>query len=238
MKGYKGFDKDMKCRGMQFEVGKTYEVPQAVLCEKGLHFCEHPLDCLLYYKPGESVYAETVAAGEIAPAKKPGDSKRCSTRLTIKAEMTLAGIIKAAVDYIRSSCEQTTGEYAHAATTGGSAHAATTGGYAHAATTGWSAHAATTGKYAHAATTGGYAHAATTGGYAHAAAMGENSIAASIGYNGAAKAALNNWIVVAEYGGDGTLLSVRTAKVDGETIKADTFYRLVGGEFVEAEPKE
>ena len=216
MKGYKGFDKDMKCRDMQFEVGKTYEVPQAVLCQKGLHFCENPLDCLLYYKPGESVYAETVAGGEIAPAQKPGDSKRCSTRLTIKAEMTLVGIIKAAVDYIRSSCEQTTGESANAATTGRFANAATTGEFAHAATTGW------------------HAHAATTGESANAAAMGKNSVAASVGRNGKAKAAFNNWIVVSEYSDDGALLCVRTAKVDGETIKADTFYRLVNGEFVEA----
>ena len=64
--------------------------------------------------------------------------------------------------------------------------------------------------------------------------MGKNSVAASVGRNGKAKAALNNWIVVSEYGNDGALLSVRTAKVDGEMIKADTFYRLVGGEFVEA----
>ena len=54
MKMYKGFDKNLKCRDFQYEIGKTYTEDKAKLCNAGFHACEHPLDCLNYYKPGES----------------------------------------------------------------------------------------------------------------------------------------------------------------------------------------
>ena len=92
---------------------------------------------------------------------------------------------------------------------------------------------ATTGDRAHAATTGNLAHAATTGYRAHAEVKGKNSIAAALGYDSAAKAALNCWIVCSEYDNDGILKDVKAAKVDGELIKADTWYQLKDGNFVE-----
>ena len=58
MKAYKGFNKDMTCRGFQYEEGKTYETDKAELCNSGFHACENPLDCFYYYAPGESVYHE------------------------------------------------------------------------------------------------------------------------------------------------------------------------------------
>jgi hypothetical protein len=140
----------------------------------------------------------------------------------------------------------TTGVCAHAATTGEGANAATTGKYANAATTGHGANAATTGHGANAATTGHGANAATTGyganaattGYgANAEAKGKNSIAAAIGINSMAKAALNNWIVLSEWHQDNKynwcIKEVKTAIVDGKKIKADTWYKLEKGEFVE-----
>ena len=129
----------------------------------------------------------------------------------------------------------TTGDWAHAATTGDDAHAATTGYRAHAATTGDRAHAATTGDRAHAATTGDDAHAATTGDDAHAAVKGENSIACALGSNSAAKGALGCWLCLAEYDSDWNVTGGQFVQVDGEKIKADTYYTLKNGEFVEVE---
>ena len=185
MKGYKGFDKDMRCRGMQFEVGKTYEVPDAVLCEKGLHFCERSIDTFAYYPPGEgSRYCEIEALGVISDvAKGVGeDSKRCSTVLRVVREMTLAEMI------VASAC-------------------------------------VAAGNHAD-----GHRSAASSN--------GDESIACALGVNSRARGALGNWIVVAQRSeGEnyGHIETVLTAKVDGETIKADTWYALKGGEFVEVE---
>jgi len=97
MKGYKGFDKDFKCQGYQFEVGKTYEEPSAILCKKGFHFCEHPLNVFDYYAPPGNHFCEVTAAGVSDETR--GDTKRVATKITIGAELTIAGLVKAAVDY-------------------------------------------------------------------------------------------------------------------------------------------
>ena len=95
--------------------------------------------------------------------------------------------------------------------------------------------AAATGDRGAAAATGDRGHAAATGNWGHAAATGLNGIAAALGKNGTAKGALGNWLVLAQYDDDWNLIEVKTAKVDGETIKADTAYKLdAAGEFVEA----
>ena len=312
MKAYKGFNKDMTCRGFQFEEGKTYEEEKAVLCNSGFHACENPLDCLNYYSPDKSVYHE-VDLDDVSDERQQ-DSKVCGKRITIGARLDFAGMVKGAISFVFEKVKATTGDWAHAATTGDEAHAATTGNWAHAATTGYrahaattgdwahaattgyrahaatagneahaattgyrahaattgdwahaattgdeahaattgyrahaatagnEAHAATTGDWAHAATTGNWAHAATTGNWAHAAttgyrahaeAKGKNSIAAALGFDSSAKAALGCWIVCSEYDNKGNLKEVKAVKVDGETIKADTLYRLKDGDFVE-----
>ena len=154
MKGYKGFDKDLKCHGgYQYEIGRTETTDKAELCEAGFHACEYPLDCLNYYKPGESRYCE-VDLDDVTDEHRD-DSKRVGKKITVQGEIGIAGLVKAAVNIgIEETKSKTTGDMAHAATTGDRAHAATAGYGAHAATTGDMAHAATTGDWAHAATTG------------------------------------------------------------------------------------
>jgi hypothetical protein len=330
--GFKGFDKDLKCKGFQYEVGKTYTHDSAVkLCSTGFHFCENPWDTLSYYPiENGNRYAQTEAQGVTDEREK--DSKRVSSVLAIKAELTLKSLIDCAVKFTLNLAKSTptgkvesysTGDYGHAvstgysghavstgnyghavstgnsghaastgysghaastgysghaASTGYSGHAASTGNYGHAASTGYSGHAASTGNYGHAASTGnsghaastgysghaastgysghaastgnyghavstGYSghavstgesgHAASTGYYGHASAMGKGSIAAAIGIEGMAKAAKGNWIVLAEYTEDRTIRWVKTEKIDGKTLKADTFYMLKKGKFVE-----
>ncbi|MBR3963637.1 MAG: hypothetical protein IKK14_08965, partial [Oscillospiraceae bacterium] len=99
-------------------------------------------------------------------------------------------------------------------------------------------HAAAQGDWGHAAAQGDWGHAAAQGYSGHASVAGKNAIAAAFGIEGMAKAALNSWIMLAEWKKDENgwyIADVKTAKADGEKIKADTWYQLVNGEFVEAE---
>jgi len=181
MKGYKGFDKNMKCRSMQYEFGKKFTHNGTVsLCKQGLHFCEHPLDTWNYYKPLDGSHYAEVEADDVSD-KAEGDSKRAASSLTVKSEVKIPALLKAAVEFVFSKVKPSAGDSAHSATTGISAHSATTGIYAHSATTGDSAHSATTGIYAHSATTGNYAHSATTGDSAHSATTGISAHSATTG---------------------------------------------------------
>jgi hypothetical protein len=170
------------------------------------------------------------------------DSKRVSSVLAIKAELTLKSLIDCAVKFTLNLAKSTptgkvesysTGDSGHAVSTGDSGHAASTGYSGHAVSTGNSGHAASTGYSGHAVSSGDSGHAASTGYSGHASAMGKGSIAAAIGIEGMAKAAKGNWIVLAEYTEDRTIRWVKTEKIDGKTLKADTFYMLKKGKFVE-----
>lgn len=125
---YKGFDRDLKCLGFQYEIGKTYTHDgEVVRCAAGgFHSCENPLDTWSYYAPNASRFAEVVASGQI-DRDEGGDSKIASAEITIRAELKLPGIIKRAAYWLTEMIAATTGDYAHAATTGYRAHAATTG---------------------------------------------------------------------------------------------------------------
>ena len=239
MKGYKGFDKDLKCKGgYQYEIGRTETTDEVKLCKTGFHFCERPLDVFSYFAPANSRYCE-IEAEDVSPETEERDIKRVAKKLTVKGEIGVAGLVKAAVNIgIEEAKSKTTGNCAHAATTGDWAHAATTGNCAYAATTGERANAATTGNWANAATTGNWAHAVTTGERAHAEVSGKESIASALGIKGKAKGALGCWIVCAEWEikNDGWHIEcVKAAAVDGKRIKADTWYMLKDGEFVEVQ---
>jgi hypothetical protein len=97
MKGFKGFDKNLKCRDKQYEIGQTYEEDEISLCKKGLHFCEHPLGCFGYYPPAGNRFAEIEA--EDVSDEKQEDSKRVAKKITIKSELSLRGLIEAAVEF-------------------------------------------------------------------------------------------------------------------------------------------
>ena len=205
MKGYKGFDKDLKCHGgYQYKIGRTETTDKAELCKTGFHACEHPLDCLNYYGPGESRYCD-VDLDDVTD-ERGDDSKRVGKKITVQGEIGIAGLVKAAVNIgIEEAKSKTTGDWAHAATNGNGAHAA------------------------------------TTGNCAHAAASGKESIASALGIEGKAKGALGCWIVCAEWEikNDGWHIKcVKAAAVDGEKIKADTWYILKDGEFVEADDED
>ena len=239
MKAYKGFDKDLKCRDYQYEVGGEYHEDKADLCHYGFHACENPLDCLGYYAPANSRYAE-VALDDVR-AETSNDSKRVGKTIKVKAEIGLSGIIKAGVEYIMSKVdfdnakESNTGDQSAATNTGDRSAATNTGDQSAATNTGNQSAATNTGDWSAATNTGNQSAATNTGYWSAATVEGTESVAIATGYESKAKGALGCYIVLAERDEYGHILAVKSHKVDGKTIKADTFYTLKNGEFVEAE---
>ena len=224
IKSYKGFDKDLKCRGMQYEVGKTFEEKEADLCRRGLHSCEYPLDVFRYYAPADSRYCETVADGDI-DKEDSSDSKIASTKLHIEAEIGLKGIIEAGVKFVMDRVnfkdrKESNDKDRSAATNTGDYSAATN-----------------TGDYSAATNTGDQSAATNTGDYSAAIVEGSESIAIATGIGSKAKGALGCWIVATEWiqneEYDWHIKEVKAAKVDGENIKENTFYILEDSEFKE-----
>ena len=237
---YKGTDKDMKCRGFQFELGKEYEETEAVLCEKGFHGCEYPLDAFAHYSPADSRFFVADLDG-VSDERESCDTKRAGTKIKLRAEIGIAGIVKAAVEYIKERAESGDNQtgYCSAATNTGNRSAATNTGNCSAATnTGYYSAATNTGNCS-AATNTGYCSAATNTGSCSAATVdGKESIAIVTGVDSKASGAIGCWLVLTERGGGNgdtyPIKEVRAVKVDGEIIKPGVFYKLENGEVVEA----
>ena len=173
MKGYKGFNDKLQCspngKPFQYEVGKTYTHQGTIsLCNRGLHFVEHPLGAWSYYKPLDGSRFALVEADGVSDETRD-DTKRVAQSLTIKAEVKIPALLKAAVEFVFSKVKSSPTK------------------------------SATTGNSAHSATTGYYAHSATTGNSAHSAVAGKECIAASLGFEGQAKGIKGNWLVLAEW---------------------------------------
>ena len=227
MKAYKGFDKDLKCREFQYEVGKEYEEENSALCKKGFHACENPLDTFRYYAPTDSRYCEVDVDdnGE----RNSYDSKVCGKHIRIGAEIGLKGVINAFVRFVLDKCESATEENA----SGWSGNAAASGERGNAAASGDSGNAAASGWSGNAAASGVRGTASVTGPYGKASALGEQCLAVAWGQDSLARGAVGNWIVVSERDDDGNIIDAKIAKVDGDTIKADTWYKLANGAIVE-----
>ena len=187
---YKGFDKNWKCRGYQYEIGKTYEHQGKVeACESGFHSCEYPLDVFSYYAPSESKFALVKAGGEIS--KGDDDSKIASMKITIKAELNIPKLVQKAVDFIMGKInwdnKQTNTNNWSAATNTGDQSVATNTGYKSAATNigDWSA-ATNTGNRSAATNTGNRSAATNTGDQSVATNTGDQSVATNTGYKSAA----------------------------------------------------
>ena len=225
IKGYKGFDKNLQCRGFQYKVGETFEEKGTIkACESGFHFCENPFNVFNYYSPSDSRYCNVEGDGKIDTDNS--DSKVACSKLHIHTEIGLSGLISAGVKFILDKVDWGNNK-------------ATNTGYQSAATnTGDQSAATNTGKQS-AATNTGYRSAATnTGDWSAASVEGKDSIAIVTGYDSKAKGAMGCWIVLTERGDwDGNtypIINVQAFKVDGISIKADTFYKLKNSKPVEA----
>ena len=209
---YKGFDENMQCRGFQYEVGKEYEMDGDIkCCERGFHACESPLEVWEHYDMLASRFAKVEQAGKID--KEENSTKVCSSKIKISAELKLADIIKLGVEWIKDvtspSKVKATGELND------------NGGY-----------------YAQIGSSGYSAKIGSSGNSAQIDSTGEDSVIMCAGRNSRAKAKVGSWITLAEWVWNDDKeryvpKCVKTEYVDGERIKADTWYQLKNGEFVE-----
>ena len=184
---YKGFDKDLKCCGFQYEVGKDYEQDGNIkCCNNGFHACEFPLDVFNYYAPGRNSRYCTVTQSGVTD-KKEGDSKVASSKIHIETEIGLDGIIKAGVKFIldkvnwKNQKESNTGDCSAATNTGVCSAATNTGDQSAATNTGNQSAATNTGDYSAATNTGNQSAATNTGDYSAATNTGDYSAATNTG---------------------------------------------------------
>jgi hypothetical protein len=230
--GFKGFDKDMKCRGFQFEEGKEYETDKAIICEKGFHFCENPLDVWNYYNPCDSEYAAVDGYGKVVDHTE--DSKKASTKIKITAKLSLAGFIKASVDFLL----KTTKPDSDTAASGNYSQLAASGNYSQLAASGDCSQLAASGDYSQLAASGNYSKLAASGDCSQLEMTGQDSVGAAIGINNRIKGAVGDWITLSEWAYNNKKqryvpVCVKSEKIDGKNIKPDTWYTLKDGKFVE-----
>lgn len=202
---YKGFDKNLKCRDFQYEVGKEYEMDGDIkCCERGFHACESPLEVFDHYDMLTSRFAKVEQSGEID--NEENSTKVCSSKIKVNAELKLADMINLGVEWIKEVTSP-----------------------------------AKVKKYGKLNDNGGdYAKIGSSGDSAQIESTGEHSVVMAAGYNSIAKAKIGSWITLAEWKKDHEYgkwkpICVKTEQVDGERIKADTFYKLIDGEFKEVE---
>ena len=235
IKAYKAFDKDLSCRGFKYKVGKEYEETGDIkACEKGFHACPYPLDVFGYYAPAGSRFCEVEQSGKIDDSES---DKVCSSKIRIGAELDIRGLVKAAVSYVKERCtNEYNAEPGKPATAGDSG--AATAGDSGAATAGYSG-AATAGNYG--AATAGDRGAATAGDSGAATARGKastgsNGLSVARGNNVRVKGGIGSILVIAEEKEDThDIVDWKAVLVDGEVVKADTWYRLENGELVEVD---
>ncbi|ECE0866402.1 hypothetical protein AH301_16860 [Salmonella enterica subsp. enterica] len=257
---FKGFNKNLKCRDFQFEIGKTFHHDGKVeACGSGFHACECPFDVFSYYPPAESRYAETISFGVI-DREEEGDTKIASASITIKSELTLPQFIQRGIEWIWSKIDKSleqqimTGNRSAATNTGNRSAATNTGDWSAATNTGdWSAAtntgnrsaatntgnrsaATNTGDWSAATNTGNWSAATNTGNWSAAEVSGSQSVAASLGIEGKARASEGGAIVLCYRDEDGELIHIRASKVGENGIMPDIWYQLnEDGEFVECE---
>ena len=308
IKGFKGFDKDLKCRGFQYEVGKEYEQKGEIrCCDNGFHFCENPFDALDYYNPATSRYCKVEGDGEI----DRGINKVAASHIHIGDELNWPSFINACVKFIfdkvnwnsvhminndnysvaknnrvysvamndgKHSVATNTGDCSVAMNAGFKSVATNTGdcsvamnfGYTSVATntgdcsvamnsghksmamndgkhsvamnlgknsvavnSGFKSVATNTGDCSAATNSGHKSVSINTGDYSTAKVGYKDSVAIVIGENCKASGVLGSWLVLTEHDCHSEIVGMKAVKVDGTTIKADTYYALRNGEIVE-----
>ena len=283
---YKGFDKNMQCRGFQYEVGKEYEMDGGIkCCNRGFHACKSPMEVWDHYDMLNSRYAEVEQSGKIDEVEN--STKVCSSRIKIKAELKLADIINIGVEWLKDITSPykvkadgalndngdrrkqigSSGDSAQIGSSGDSAQIGSSGDSAKIGSSGYSAQIGSSGDYAKIGSSGdsaqigssgdsaqigssgysaqigssGYsAKIGSSGDYAKINSTGEDSVIMCAGNSSIVKAKVGSWITLTEWKWSDKKkrdvpVYVKTEYVDGENIKADTWYQLKNGKFVEVE---
>ena len=248
---YKGFDENLCCRGFQYEIGKEYvHEGEIECCESGFHACTNPFDVLDYYSPdSRNRFCVVEQSGTIKTGND--DSKQASSKIKIKAEIRMAGLFKAGVEWIKEITnpvpiiaetkeknDNSSGYSAQIGSSGDYAQIGSSGCSAQIGSSGDSAQIGSSGDSAKIGSSGDYAQIGSSGDSAKIESTGEYSVICCAGNNSMAKAKKGSWITLSEWkyseGKKRNIpVCVKTEYVDGERIKEDTWYRLVDGEFQE-----
>ena len=250
IKSYKGFDKDFKCKDFQYEVGKEYEIKGEIkCCERGFHACESPMEAFDYYDMLNSRFAEVEQSEQIDKEYGNKSTKICSSRIKIKAELKLADIIDIGIEWLKditssskvkadTDLNDNGGDSAQIGSSGNYAQIGSSGDDAKIGSSGYSVKIGSSGNYAQIGSSGDDAQIGSSGDDAQINSTGEYSVIMCTGKNSAAKAKAGSWITLSEWVYDeekGITIPkyVKTEYVDGKRIKADTWYKLIDGEFTE-----
>ena len=274
IKSYKGFDKNLKCRDFQYEIGKEYEMDGEIkVCNRGFHACESPFDVFDHYTMIDSRFCEVEQDGNIS--KEDRGTKICSSKIKIKAELKLADMINLGVEWlkeitspekIKTSIKDNSsgngakigssgygaqiGSSGNGAQIGSSGNGAKIGSSGNGAKIGSSGYGAKIGSSGNGAQIGSSGNGAKIGSSGNGAKIGSSGYGAKIdstgegcvimcaGINSVAKASKGSWITLSEWSYSDKKqryipVCVKTEFVDGEKIKADTYYKLNGGVFKE-----
>ena len=245
---YKGFNKDMQCRGFQYEVGKEYDMDGEIkCCNRGFHACKSPMEVWGYYDMLNSRYAEVEQSGKIE--KEENSTKVCSSHIKIKAELKLADIINIGVEWLKDITSpfkvkadgvlnDNEDRRKQIGSSGDSAKIGSSGYSTKIGSSGDSAQIGSSGDYAQIGSSGYSAQIGSSGYSAQIDSTGEDSVIMCAGNSSRAKAKVGSWITLAEWKWSyekkrNVPVCVKTEYVDGENIKADTWYQLKNRKFVE-----
>ena len=256
IKSYKGFDKNLKCRDFQYEIGKEYEMDGEIkVCNRGFHACESPLEVFDHYPMIGSRFCEVEQDGNIS--KEDRGTKICSSKIKIKAELKLSDMINLGVEWLKeitspekiktSIKDNSSGNNAQIGSSGDNAKIGSSGNNAQIGSSGDGAKIGSSGDNAQIGSSGynakigssGYnAKIGSSGDGAKIDSTGEGCVIMCAGINSVAKASKGSWITLSEWSYSDKKqryipVCVKTEFVDGEKIKADTYYKLAGGVFKE-----
>ena len=256
IKSYKGFDKNLRCRDFQYKIGGIYEMDGEIkVCNRGFHACESPFDVFDYYTMIDSRFCEVEQDGNIS--KEDRGTKICSSKIKIKAELKLADMINLGIEWLKeitlpekiktSIKDNSSGNYAKIGSSGDDAKIGSSGDDAKIGSSGYDAQIGSSGNNAQIGSSGNNAKIGSSGDGAKIGSSGNNAkidstgkdcVIMCAGINPVAKASKGSWITLSEWSySEGKQryipICVKTEFVDGEKIKADTYYSLKGGVFVE-----
>lgn len=238
IKSYKGFDKNLRCRGFQYKIGGIYEMDGKIkMCNRGFHACESPFDVFDYYTMIDSRFCEVEQDGNISKWNR--GTKICSSKIKIKAELKLADMFNLGVEWLKeitssekiktSIKDNSSGNNAQIGSSGNNAQIGSSGNNAKIGSSGYGAQIGSSG----------YGAKISSSGYgAKIDSTGEDCVIMCAGINSVAKASKGSWVTLSEWSYSEEKqryipICVKTEFVDGEKIKADTYYSLKGGVFVE-----
>ena len=190
IKSYKGFDKNLKCRDFQYEIGKEYEMDGEIkVCNRGFHACESPFDVFDHYTMIDSRFCEVEQDGNIS--KEDRGTKICSSKIKIKAELKLADMINLGVEWlkeitspekIKTSIKDNSSGYG--AQIGSSGYDAQIGSSGNGAQIGSSGNGAKIGSSGNGAKIGSSGYDAQIGSSGNGAQIGSSGYGAQIGSSG------------------------------------------------------